>query len=368
MRAFFVLCLVVAVAACARQDFTPTVPEALEVGTPQTIFAATTRARDPDGKFGFRRSEALSFLELTVSIPPNRRPGSLKFGYDDPDPRREFTMARRDTLASEQAFEARLRQALRAQPPGRREVTVFVHGYNATQSETAFRAAQLVHDLKVPGVTVIYSWPSRGRALGYVYDNDSMLFARDGLEQLLRSLADAGFGQINLVAHSLGSALAVETIRQIDLRDPGWPARNLGGVLLMSPDLDVEVFRRQMAALSRVPDPFVILVSRKDRALSLSALLRGDGDRARLGTIDNVASVADLPVEIIDVTAFAGDAESSHFVLASSPSLIALLGDARALDSTFRPESRSVLEPVASSVVQVQQATQVLLEPVGGER
>ena len=368
MRAFFVICLVVAVSACARRDFTPTTPDALNVGTPQTIFAATTRARDSEGRFGYRRSELLSFLQLTVSIPPNRKPGSLKFGYDDPDPRREFAMAGREILPSEAAFETRLRQALRAQPPGRREVTVFVHGYNATQSETAFRAAQLVHDLKVPGVTVIYSWPSRGRALGYVYDNDSMLFARNGLEQLLRSLSDAGFGQINLVAHSLGSALSVETIRQIDFQQPGWPARNLGGVLLMSPDIDVEVFRQQMSRLKKVPQPFIVLVSRKDRALSLSALLRGDRDRARLGTIDTVAEIADLPIDVIDVTAFSDDAESTHFVLASSPSLIALLGDTRALGSTFRPESRSVLEPVASGVVRMEEATQVLLEPGSGDR
>ncbi|HBS49622.1 MAG TPA: hypothetical protein DEA05_05820 [Rhodobacteraceae bacterium] len=357
-----------ALAGCARTDFTPTVPQALEVGEAQSIFAATTRAQEQDGKFGFRRSPGLSFLELTVAIPPDRRPGSLKFGYKDPDPATEFTMARRDVIADANAFRSEIRRAL---PPGQREINVFVHGYNATQSETAFRAAQLVHDLKVPGVTVIYSWPSRGRALGYAYDNDSMLFARDGLEELLRLLAGAGYGRVNLIAHSLGSALAVETLRQIDLETPGWPARNLGGVLLMSPDVDVDVFRAQMRSLSRVPKPFVILVSREDRALSISATLRGDNKRRRLGTLDNVELVSDLPIEIIDVTAFSRDAESSHFVAASSPSLIALLGNTRALDRTFSPESRSPLEPLAplaASVVQVREATQVMLAPDGPVR
>lgn len=365
MRAFLVIFLVLSVSACARTDYTPTVPEALEIGAPQTILVATTRARQEDGRFGYHRSAGLSFMDLTVSIPPDRRIGSLKFGYRDPDPMSEFTMAGREILPDETAFRARLRDAL---PAGGGDVNVFVHGYNATQSETAFRAAQLVHDLRVPGVTVIYSWPSRGRALGYAYDNDSMLFARDGLEQLLRLLAQSGYGRINLIGHSLGSALVTESLRQMDLVDPGWPARNLAGVLLMSPDVDVDVFRQQLSRMSRIPQPFAIVVSREDAALSISATLRGDNKRRRLGSLDNVAEVADLPIEIIDVTAFSRDAESSHFVAASSPSLIALLGNTRALDRTFSPESRSPLEPLASSVVQVRQATEVLLTPMGGVR
>ena len=51
-----------------------------------------------------------------------------------------------------------------------------------------FGAAQLSHDIGIPGSILIYSWPSRAtKGTGYAYDLDSMLFARDGLEQTIRS-------------------------------------------------------------------------------------------------------------------------------------------------------------------------------------
>jgi len=327
--------LLIGLAGCADRSFSPTVPAALEVGTAKTVFAATNREPLPDGTFGTQRADGFSLLELTVSIPPEHTPGSLKFGYGDPDPVKEFTMAGRRRFKTEAAFSARLQQELARFPPNERDVTVFVHGFNSTQAETAFRAAQLTHDIEVPGATVIYSWPSKGRPLGYAYDGDSVLFARDGLEGLLRKLRDSGASRIVVVAHSMGGLLTMEALRQIEIKTPGWTARNLGGVILMSPDLDIDVFKSQMRRFTRVPQPFLIFVSRKDNILTLSQRLRGLDGRERLGNLDNVEDLSDLPVEIIDTTAFADEAESQHFVAASSPALLALLNGARQTADTF---------------------------------
>ncbi len=70
MRHLFLFSVLVCLAGCADRSFTPVTPEALAVGTPYTVFAATTRAQESDGSFGFDRSKDLSLLELTVSIPP----------------------------------------------------------------------------------------------------------------------------------------------------------------------------------------------------------------------------------------------------------------------------------------------------------
>jgi esterase/lipase superfamily enzyme len=40
---------------------------------------------------------------------------------------------------------------------------VFLHGFNVTFADAAIRAAQIGCDLKVPGATAFFSWPSRGR-------------------------------------------------------------------------------------------------------------------------------------------------------------------------------------------------------------
>ncbi|MFT4959405.1 MAG: esterase/lipase superfamily enzyme [Paracoccaceae bacterium] len=341
MRVFWILVLAASLGACVDRTQSPTTPAALTIGSNQTIFVATSREEASDGRFGFERSEQLSLLEYTVSIPPSHTLGGLKFGYGKPDPQTEFVIADRHEFDSSKAFQSRVRKALAKLPPKHREVTVFVHGFNTTQAETAFRAAQLSHDLEQPGLTIIYSWPSQGKALGYVYDNDSMLFARDGLEQLFRGLNATGPIHVNVVAHSLGGALLMETLRQIDIQTPGLAAQLVNSVILISPDLDIEVFRRQMSRLKRAPDPFVIFVSKKDKVLNVSSMLRGKG-RVRLGNIDNIEKVSDLPVEIVDTTAFSGDAGSTHFILATSPALIALLNRPQAINDTFYSEDLSL--------------------------
>ncbi len=126
--------VVLALTACTDRSFTPTTPEALLVGTPQTIFAATTRNPGPDGTFGPERSDKYSLLELTVSIPPNHQPGELEFAYKNPNPQTQFTMAQRRVFDTPEAFQARLFEETRNLPASQRDVTIFVHGFNSTQA------------------------------------------------------------------------------------------------------------------------------------------------------------------------------------------------------------------------------------------
>jgi esterase/lipase superfamily enzyme len=349
MRNFGLLLGIMFLSACADRSFTPVMPDALNVGSPVTILAATTRAKNLDGSYGFDRSEKLSLLELTISIPPTHTPGDLNYAYANPRPETQFTLAGQVELASPAAFQNRVRQEMAKKSGRETEVTVYIHGYNATQAETAFRAAQLANDVKLPGAQVIYSWPSRGKSLGYAYDFDSALFARDGLEKLLFQLKATGARRIILVAHSMGGLVMMETLRQIERRRPGWVGTNIGGVVMISPDLDIELFRTQMKSLSHIPQPFVVFVSRQDSILNLSSRLRGRGEEKRLGNIENNDQIADLPVDVIDTTAFSKDAASPHFVIGSSPALIAMFGDVQALQDTFDLDPSAALASVTAA-------------------
>lgn len=353
----------IGVGACVDRSQSPTTSAALNIGTNRTVFAATNREETSGGQFGFERSDQLSLLELTVSIPPSHTPGELEFGYANPDPETQFVMAARHKFKSVGAFQTRIRSALAKLPPKQREVTIFIHGYNSTLAETAFRAAQLANDVGQTGLSVIYSWPSQGKALGYVYDNDSMLFARDGLEQLIRDLNKTGARRVIVFAHSLGSALLMETLRQIDIQKPGSAARLVGGVILISPDLDVDVFRGQMSHLHEVPQPFIIFVSKKDSALNISSKLRGRG-RDRLGNIENVEDIGDLPIDVVDTTAFSKDAGSSHFIPATSPALLAMLKNASAVSETFGSEDRTIENLINGSTITGGRASQIVLIPI----
>ena len=49
----------------------------------------------------------------------------------------------------------------------RKEALVFVHGYNTSFADALIRTAQLKVDLEIDGAAVVYSWPSRARALSH---------------------------------------------------------------------------------------------------------------------------------------------------------------------------------------------------------
>lgn len=363
------LCLIL---GCTDRSLSPVTPEALEIGTAKTVFAATNRAERPDGSFGPERSEDYSLLELTVSIPPTHTPGKLEFGYANPDPNTQFTLAARHKFDALEDFETRLRAELDRYAPQERDVVVFVHGFNSTQTETAFRAAQLTHDINTPGATVIYSWPSLGSPLGYAYDGDSVLFARDGLEQLLRKLQQSGAKRIVLAAHSMGSVLTMEALRQIEIKTPNWSEQNLGGVILMSPDLDLDVFRSQMRRFDKVPQPFVVFVSRKDKILNISQRIRGTHSRERLGNLSSIEALSDLPIKIFDTTVFADEAASGHFVTATSPALLSLLNEAAATEEAFTARRSSDIKDLLPSQVldldQMDQVSVVTFTGHGGEQ
>ena len=108
MRFGLILCVTVTLGACIDRSFTPAVPDALNIGKPYTVFAATSRKREPDGSFGPERSAQIDLLELTVSIPPSHQPGRLEFAYSQPDPATQFTSAERRVFASTGGFLRRL--------------------------------------------------------------------------------------------------------------------------------------------------------------------------------------------------------------------------------------------------------------------
>ncbi len=330
---WFLVFLTIALAGCNDRTAAPIRPDALAVGLNKNVFIGTTRAINEAGEYGIDRSTELSLLQATVSIPPNRTLGSVSDGLDKPKPERDFTLAALSEFNTASKFSQSLQRDIASNSSGRREVTIFVHGFNNSFTDSAFRLAQLGHDLELPGAFVSYAWPSRANPLGYEYDRDSALFARDGLADLLEAVGNAGDPEIILVAHSMGSALVMETLRQLEIAQPGWAGRHIRGVILMSPDINVDVFRSQIKRIKVVPDPFVVIVSRKDAVLRLSSRLRGQ--KTQLGNIQNIEDVSDLPITLLDVSEFSDRRSGNHFVAGSSPALIQLLRRSSDLDREF---------------------------------
>jgi esterase/lipase superfamily enzyme len=357
LRPIALLCLVLAITACTPRGTRVVVPPETAEGPISTVFVGTTRGLEGTGVFGSGRSEELRFARYDVAIPPQRAAGEIKYAKArNANVSTDFLTTGQRIYAADADFKSDLNTALAANG---REAIIFVHGFNNTFTEGLYRIAQLHHDLEIPGVALHYSWPSAAEPLGYVYDRDSVVFARDGLEELIRETVAAGATRITLVAHSMGSFLSMEVLRDIALRD-GRVMPQIRGVVLISPDIDVEVFRMQAKDIGTLPQPFLIFGSDRDRVLRLSALITGQ--RGRLGSLDSVEQLSDLEVTYLDVGAFSKG--SGHFVPGTSPALIQLLGRIDDVDQAFGNDAAGRPGLLPGVILTARSATRVILAPV----
>lgn len=351
------LILVLCAGCAARGDFTPA-PGGHSAGQLEAVFVATTRLAGPEG-YGFERSEAADFLRYDISIPTDRAAGELNWPPRSrkADPARDFLLLDETRFASAPDFRKALGDAMAAR--GQTGAVVYVHGFNNTMAEGVYRVAQMHHDLTVPGVAVHYAWPSRGSALGYVHDRDSVLFARNGFEDLLNELVLADVDDVIIVAHSMGAIVTMEALRQMVLRDGSRALDHIAGVVLIAPDLDVDVFRAQAQDIGALPQPFVIFGSSRDRVLGVSSTLAGG--EGRLGNLASVERVSDLDVTYLDTTAF--DVGTGHLNLGENPALLKLFGGIIGIDAAFRDDARSRVGLLPGLALTVRNATEVILTP-----
>ncbi len=349
---FFALAFAAATAGCASRPYGNLIvgasaPDAGRVD----MLVATTRAAvsEPPGVlFGGARGRGLDFADIIVSVPPdsNRTPGEVQWPSSPPgDPERNFVTLRADRLELAQIranFDARV-----VRTPGHK-VLVFVHGYNTRFEEAVYRFAQIVHDARVDVVPVLFTWPSGGAAIDYVYDRDSAMYSRDALEAVLQALVkDPSVGSISILAHSMGNYVTVEALRQMAIRDRQLSPK-IKDVMLASPDIDVDVFRRQIAVIDSGPRPanFFLFVSRDDRALSLSSFLARDS--TRLGALDPTEEpyrsiLEQGRVHVVDLTGMSSPDFTNHGKFASEE-VVTAIGERLAQGQTLTDSKTGLVE------------------------
>ena len=285
------------------------------------VLVATTRKRatgDPGEMFSGQRGEGLSYAAVTVSIPPDgaRQVGKVQLPSSPPgDPARDFVTVSANYIERQDLSNA---ITATARQTGRDRVLVFVHGFNNRFDDAVYRLAQIVHDAKAPGIPVLFTWPSRGEVkLGaYTYDRESANYSRDGLEQTLDMLAaNPNVKQITVVAHSMGNWVTLEALRSMSIRN-GRIGAKIRNVMLIAPDVDVDVFRTQISRMGTSRPQFYLFVSQDDQALGLSQTIWGGVPR--LGEIDPAqepyqSELAQEKIEVFDLTKLKGNAHSRAF-------------------------------------------------------
>ncbi len=317
------------------------------------ILIASSRNVDDNGRLGTKRGDGLAFGRFDVSVPPDREVGSLPLTQFMFNPRRHFATVNNEIFTGEDMFLSQLRAQLIGRAPGRRNAVIFVHGYNTGYEDGLFRFAQFYNDVGLNDVPVHYSWPSAQNVLRYGYDRDSMLFARDGFERTLRDVIAAGAERVLLVAHSLGSMLVMETLREIAIAHDVTMRSSIGGVILVSPDIDIDLFRSQVQRIGKLPQPFVIFSSKQDRVLQFAAAeVYGN---TRVGALPMDGELSDLDVSVIDVSNYAQD-WLNHDTAITSPAFLKIVRNMRAFAGSFGAGLTEALRETPDSILSVQDA------------
>ncbi|KPP81536.1 MAG: putative Lipoprotein [Oceanicaulis sp. HLUCCA04] len=352
-----------AASACAPtlrvSDFAELPPEAGQ----QPILVVSGRAPTGDSVLYSReRSATLSYGLHMVSIPPDREPGRINYPRGTPDPMRHFTLAYAEPIGSEALFIEALDRRLSQLDEAERTLVIFVHGYNESFGSGLFRFAQMMHDFEIPGVPLYFAWPSAGDPRFYAYDMDSVFISRDGFAETLRLASRAQADRIMIIAHSMGSMLTLEALRDLSEANDIAVLSRIGQVAMISPDLGIDVFRSQLAVIGDVADiDFVAFTSTRDRALQASAALRGQADR--LGSLRSIEEVSDLRLTVVDVSGFDTADPLRHSTLTMSPELIALFSGTRDFGVEPTPHAGRVRGPLTLTINVVRQATEIILAP-----
>jgi esterase/lipase superfamily enzyme len=120
------------------------------------------------------------------------------------------------------------------------------------------------------------------------------------LDQLI---ADPSVGTVHVVAHSMGTMVAVEALRQLYDRRGAAMAGRMGAVILASPDIDMDGFKSSVTRLGGFARKITVLTVAKDRALG--AMRDMAGGVTRVGIAEK-AQLEALGLRVIDASEYAG--------------------------------------------------------------
>ena len=291
------------------------------------VFSASTRVADRGAGSQTTVDGPPRLSLLTISVPPRHTSGEVELpSFGAPDPQKHFMLSAQRRLDDE-SFRNALASHISGRIGSNRDILLYVHGFNTSADEARFRVVQIAQDGQFGGVPMLFTWPSSGSLLEYEAAKESAAVSRDALSKLLLELAAVpGVGRVHILAHSMGTWLAMEALRETAIAGSNDLNGKLGDVLLAAPDIDLNVFRQQ---LSRVdPSHVSVLVSSGDRALSLSRTLAGD--RPRVGALDpkkpaDRQALDRLGVKVYDISALSTGLVG-HGTYAAAPAVLRTIG------------------------------------------
>jgi esterase/lipase superfamily enzyme len=282
---------VLALGGCAGMGATGTRSDASSLSADPTLLVTTTRKPVNGGRakpwFGPERASTMTVARAKLVQPSDARLSLAAVGLAD------WRLETVEPVSGEVS-------ALLGQGGGGSDVLIYVHGFKQTFETAALDAVHLSDGIKFRGQTMVFSWPSKAGLFDYAYDRESAMWSRDEFERVLSSIVSApGSGRVHIVAHSMGTMLTLESLRQLYARYGDTIAGRIGAVVFAAPDIDMDVFSSAIQRIGPLAGKITVIAATNDRALALSGRLAGG--MTRVGAAEK-AAIERLGVRVIDAS------------------------------------------------------------------
>lgn len=249
---------------------------------------------------------------------------------------------RKITLLEKQEFFSEFNQRINSS--SNQSALIYIHGYYRTFEIAAQTVASLVYEINYQGTPVMFSWPSRHELSAYQGDTTSIDWATVHLRNFLEDIVlQTKVKTIHVIAHSLGNRGFINAFIDL-LNNPAiqgdW---KFGEIILMAPDLDRQIFERDIApVITKSTSRISLYVSAVDVPLWASKTVNL---YPRLGDASENPVIID-GIQTIDASQVANLA-TGHTYYRQSPQVMA---DLYYLINQRKPaEQRSTLKSINSA-------------------
>ena len=179
----------------------------------------------------------------------------------------------------------------KAEEDGDKAIMLYVHGFRRDFNIVAIETAAIAYETDLDGIPMFFSWPSANSVFSYVSDITNMRWAAADLRDTLAFLLnESNVSTVHLVAHSLGGSGLLEALDDL-AQDGSVRTDKLGEIVLTSPDVDSDLFRRDyLPILRKLGVRVTLYITDSDVPLQASHRVNGV---TRLGDAKSELFIAD---------------------------------------------------------------------------
>ncbi len=247
----------------------------------KTVFYATNRnivSNQDSLSFGKNMDKQIKYGICNVTIPEDHRIGRIErptiFRLEfSEDPSKHITIIDNKLFNDENSFHEEINNTMVSKK--NESMLLFVHGFNVSFNDAAYRTAQISYDLEFDGVSMFYSWPSAESIWSYSKDEETsrviVKFFSKIIEDIMKKTR---VSEICFIAHSMGNRILTEALAEISQSEKYQV--KISQIILAAPDIYTEIFEEIIhPKLKKFKGRMTLYASSKDKALIASKLMHG---------------------------------------------------------------------------------------------